>query len=174
VTVDGGDADHLRRGMAIPSITLPASDGSAVDIASICGVSIVAIYPWTGRPGHPNPLHWDEIPGAHGSTPELEGFRDVFPAIAAMGVSLFGLSRQTTAWQSEMAGRLGLPFPVLSDAEGRFSAALGLPSFATGGEIYLTRLTLVVLDGRLETVFHPVGKPAAHASEVLAWLKQRD
>ena len=46
---------------------------------SICRASrpkLMIVYPWTGRPGHPNPPDWDVIPGAHGSTPELEGFRD--------------------------------------------------------------------------------------------------
>jgi peroxiredoxin len=164
--------DHLKTGLAIPSIRLPATDGSEIDLAGVGGRSIVAVYPWTGRPGHPNPPYWDEIPGAHGSTPELEGFRDIFPAFAALGVTLFGLSRQTTAWQSEMAGRLCLPFPILSDAEGRFSSALALPSFTTGGEIYLARLTLVAVGGLIETVFYPVREPVSHASEVLAWLRQ--
>ncbi len=86
---------------------------------------------------------------------------------------LFGLSRQTTEYQRELAARLALPFPILSDAEGRFAAALRLPSFATGGEVYLQRLTLVIEDGRIETVFHPVPTPARHAAEVLLWLQRQ-
>ena len=80
--------------------------------------------PWTGRPGHPNPPDWDDIPGAHGSTPELEGFRDHAATFAELGVRLFGLSRQTTEYQRELVARLELPFPILSDADGRFAAAL--------------------------------------------------
>src|SRR5262249_16044962 len=94
--------------------------------------SVVAIYPWTGRPGHPNPPNWDIIPGAHGSTPELEGFPDLFDEFAKRGIAIYGLSNQTTEYQREMAERLGLPFPILSDTEGRFAAALALPTFATG------------------------------------------
>ena len=88
-----------------------------------------------------------------------------------LGVRLFGLSRQTTEYHHELAARLALPFPILSDAEGRFAAALRLPSFATGGETYLQRLTLVIENGRIETVFHPVSTPARHAAEVLRWLE---
>ena len=66
------------------------------------------------------------------------------PTFARLGVGLFGLSRQTTEYQRELVARLVLPFPILSDAEGRFTSALRLPSFCTGGEIYLKRLTLVV------------------------------
>jgi peroxiredoxin len=137
------------------------------------GRSIVIVYPWTGRPGHPNPPNWDDIPGAHGSTPELEAFRDLAGEFARLDVRLFGLSRQTTDWQHEMATRLRLPFPMLSDAEGRFAAALSLPSFTAGGEIYLKRLTLILSSGTIEHVFFPVLDPASHAGEVLQWLRER-
>jgi len=152
---DGG-ADHLEPGTRLPSLTLPATDGSEIDLAALEGRSLLIVYPWTGCPGHPNPPDWDEIPGAHGSTPELEGFRDRHADFLGLGVRLFGLSHQTTEYQRELAGRLALPFSILSDAEGRFAAALRLPSFATGGETYLQRLTLVIENGRIETVFHPV------------------
>jgi peroxiredoxin len=72
-----------------------------------------------------------------------------------------------------MAERLRLPFPILSDAEGRFGAALSLPNFATGGEIYLKRLTFILSSGNIETVFFPVPDPASHAREVLDWLIER-
>jgi hypothetical protein len=58
----------------------------------------------------------------------------------------------------------------LSDAAGRFAAALGLPSFTTGGEIYLKRLTLQVKDGQVERVFYPVPDPAVHADDALRAL----
>lgn len=156
----------------MPAIALPATDGSEICLASLPGRSVVAVYPWTGRPGHPNPPDWDNIPGAHGSTPELEGFRDLAPQFAALGVAIFGLSGQGRDHQTEMVERHGLPFPVLSDAEGRFASALALPTFATGGVDYLKRLTLVIRDGTLETVFYPILEPDRHAEEVLAWLRQ--
>ena len=166
---DGG-ADHLEPGTRLPSLTLPATDGSEIDLAALEGRSLLIVYPWTGRPGHPNPPDWDEIPGAHGSTPELEGFRDRHADFLGLGVRLFGLSHQTTEYQRELAGRLALPFSILSDAEGRFAAALRLPSFTTGGKIYLQRLTLVIADGSIERAFYPVPDPAHHAAEVLPCL----
>jgi peroxiredoxin len=171
--MDDGGADHLKPSLKLPSLVLPATDGSEVCLAGLPGRSVVAVYPWTGRPGHANPPDWDLIPGAHGSTPELEGFRDLSSAFAAGGARIFGLSRQTTAYQREMVVRLRVPFPILSDAEGRFTAALALPSFVTGGEIYLKRLTLVIGDGSIKTVFYPVHEPARHANDVLLWLQQR-
>jgi peroxiredoxin len=160
----------LGAGTILPNVNLPATEGSEVCLATRRGRSLVAIYPWTGRPGHRNPPNWDDIPGAHGSTPELEGFRDLFDEFAKRGVAIFGLSNQATDYQREMAERLGLPFPILTDAEGRFATALALPTFRTGGQTYLRRLTFVVVNGRVEWVFYPVPQPARHAGEVLAWL----
>jgi peroxiredoxin len=90
----------------------------------------------------------------------------------SVGVRLLGLSRQTTEYQQELVARLELPFPILSDADGRFAAALDLPSFTTGGEIYLRRLTLLIGDGRIDRVFYPVADPAGHAVEVLLELRR--
>ena len=166
---DGG-ADHLEPGTRLPSLTLPATDGSEIDLAAFKGRSLLIVYPWTGCPGHPNPPDWDEIPGAHGSTPELEGFRDSASDFMRFDARLFGLSGQTTDYQREMAERLKVPFPILSDAGRQFALALALPSFVAGGENYLKRLTLVLRDGRIEAVFYPVRDPARHACEVLSWL----
>src|SRR4029078_12139861 len=62
----------LGPGTILPNVNLPATNGGEVCLATHSGRSIVAIYPWTGRPGLPNPPDWDIIPGAHGSTPELQ------------------------------------------------------------------------------------------------------
>ena len=74
--IDDRDAGHLTPGLDLPSVALMATDGRSVDLAAVKGRSAVIVYPWTGRPGLPNPPDWDLIPGAHGSTPELEGFRN--------------------------------------------------------------------------------------------------
>jgi peroxiredoxin len=166
-----GGADHVEDGMRLPLIALPSTDGGNVVLAALPGRSLVVVYPWTGRPSHPNPPNWDDIPGAHGSTPELESFRDHHAGFVQRGIRVFGLSRQTSDYQRELVDRLALPFPILSDTAGRFTAALRLPTFTTGGEIYLKRLTLVVRDGRIERVFYPVPNPAGHAAELLAWFE---
>ena len=160
----------LAPGARLPPLALPATDGGMIDLAALPGRSLVMVYPWTGCPGRPNPPNWDDIQGAHGSTPELEGFRDRHADFVRLGISLFGLSRQTTDYQRELVARLALPFPILSDAEGRFAGALRLPSFTTCGEIYLKRLTLAVKDGQIERAFYPVPDPASHADEVLRAL----
>ena len=75
---DDGGARHLQRGRRMPDIELPTTAGRSVSFARLAGRAIVYCYPWTGRPGEPNPPGWDDIPGAHGSTPQAEGFRDLY------------------------------------------------------------------------------------------------
>jgi peroxiredoxin len=170
--IDDGGARHLTRRLAMPDITLPATDGSDVNFSGLEGWTILFIYPWTGRPGIDNPPGWDDIPGAHGSTPEAEGFRNLYRAFEQLRARVFGLSNQTTDWQRELATRIGLPFPLVSDAEGHLQKALSLPTFETGGTIYLTRLTLALKDGRIARTFYPVHPPDAHPREVLAWFNE--
>src|SRR6185503_4456183 len=112
---DDDGRDRLAAGVTLPAISLPATDGTIIALAELAGRSVVMVYPWTGRPGQPNPPHWDDIPGAHGSTPELEGFRDLRAGFQQVGAAVFGLSAQSTAYQAEMAVRLGLPFEIVSD-----------------------------------------------------------
>lgn len=92
-------SDHVAPGMVLPPLSLPATDGTEVDLASRPGRSILAVYPWTGRPGQPNPPNWDDISGAHGSTPELEGFRDAHERFVQHATSVFGLSLQDTNYR---------------------------------------------------------------------------
>lgn len=170
--VDDGAARHLVPGLAMPDIALVATDARRVSLAAHPGWSIVFVYPWTGRPGVPNPPDWDDIPGAHGSTPEAEGFRNLHTAFRDHGAAVFGLSGQPTDWQAELVARLALPYPILSDASGALCDALRLPTFATGGVTYLKRLTLAIRDGRLVRTFYPVHPPEVHPREVLAWFDE--
>ena len=171
--VDDGAASHLVPGLRIPAVKLPSTLGAEIDIAQLDGNAVLFVYPWTGRPGLSNPPHWDDIPGAHGSTPEAEGFRDLASEFGALGVRLFGVSGQDTEHQREFATRAALPFALLSDAQGALAAALRLPRFETAGVSYLKRLTLVIRDGEIVRVFYPVHPPHTHAGEVLGFLRSR-
>lgn len=73
-----------------------------------------------------------------------------------MGAEVFGLSTQSTEYQTEMVNRLHLPFPVLSDQHFEFQRALNLPKFEVAGMTLLKRLTLIVKDGVVEAVHYPV------------------
>jgi len=171
---DDGAARHLAPDVEMPDVALPSTKGGEVSLARTDGPCVVFVYPWTGRPGLADPPDWDVIPGAHGSTPEAAGFRDLYPEFCAKGVEVFGLSAQDTSFQAEFAGRLALPFALLSDCGLVFQRALALPVFATGGVTYLKRLTLVVRDGGVRRVFYPVHPPDTHAAQVLSWIASHE
>jgi peroxiredoxin len=86
---------------------------------------------------------------------------------------VYGLSTQDPDYQRELANRLALPFPILSDQDLELTRALRLPTFEVAGHTLLKRHTLVVSEGRIEHVFYPVFPPDRHAEEVLAWLRER-
>ncbi|MGI9416108.1 MAG: peroxiredoxin [Hyphomicrobiales bacterium] len=168
---DDGAAAHLL-GHDMPAVTLPSTGGRDVTLSELPGRTVVYAYPMTGQPDGTLPSDdWDMIPGARGCTPEACAFRDHHAELKALGADVFGLSTQTTAYQSEVVERLHLPFEILSDAEFALADALTLPTFEAGGMRLLKRHTMVIRDRRIEHVFYPVFPPDGHAEEVCAWLR---
>lgn len=172
VPVGDGACAHLP-GMRIPALALMSTSGRLVDLAALHGTHVVYCYPRTGRPDVEPPKGWNEIPGARGCTPQSCAFRDHYQEIRALGAGVLGLSTQTTEDQREAVQRLRLPFELLSDERLEFARALRLPTFQVDSIICIKRLTLIIRDGRGETVFYPVFPPDKNAGEVLAWLSRR-
>jgi peroxiredoxin len=171
VPQDDGAARHLT-GMRLSDVTLPATSGPAVNLSALSGRTVVYVYPRTGVPGQPNPDGWDQIPGARGCTPQSCSFRDQFNDLKQAGVAhVFGLSTQDTAYQSEAATRLHLPFPLLSDEKLTLTKALRLPTFVAAGMTLIKRMALVIDNGAITKVFYPVFPPDRNAADVLAWLQ---
>ena len=135
--------------------------------------TVVFAYPRTGLPDREIPAGWNEIPGARGCTPQTCGYRDRYSDLRSRGVDVVGLSTQTTEYQAEMARRLGLPFPVLSDAGLALTRALRLPTFTFEGMTLIKRLTLILHEALIERVFYPVFPPDANAADVIHWLVER-
>ena len=167
---DDGCAAHLN-GMAVPSLPLTDTSGEFVDISALQGKTVIFAYPMTGRPDVPLPDNWDMIPGARGCTPQACAFRDTYCDLRTAGItSVYGLSTQDTDYQREAAGRLHLPFPLLSDCDLMLTQALKLPTMEVQSMILLRRLTMVVSDGVIEKTFYPVFPPDQSAEMVLNWL----
>jgi peroxiredoxin len=167
---DDGAARHLN-GMRLPSVLLAATDGRSINLGAQPGRVVVYAYPRTGVPDKPSPDGWDAIPGARGCTPQSCAFRDHYAELKALGArAVYGLSTQDTAYQREAAGRLHLPFPLLSDERLALTGALKLPTFQVGPMVLLKRLTLIVRDGTVERVFYPVFPPDRNAGDVMRWL----
>jgi N-acetylglutamate synthase len=169
---DGEGAKRFPVGKRLPPVTLSAVSGAAIDPTALPGRTVVAIYPWTGGNGLVHPSEWNEILGAHGSTPELEGFRDLAAEFEAQNVRVLAVSEQGTEHQREMAGRLKLRFDVLSDATCKLREAWALPTFRAGKDTFLRRVTLILEAGKIVHAFDPVHSPGAHARQVLDWLAE--
>jgi peroxiredoxin len=170
--VDDGAAAHLK-GMALPAVSLKATDGTMVDLSALEGRVVVFAYPRTGEPGRPALVDdWDMIPGARGCTPQTCSFRDLFKDLQAAGANhVFGLSTQDHAYQREMAERLHLPFAVLSDEKLALTKALDLPTMDVAGLTLIKRLAMIIDDARITHVLYPVFPPDSNAPDVLAWLQ---
>ena len=158
-------------GRKMPSIDLEASSGSPVNPARLVGPAVIFCYPYTGRPNVPDPPNWDQIPGAHGSTPQSLAYSEAYGNFRRLGVKLFGLSLLSVEWQRDFVSRNGLTFRLLSVENRAFSSRLGLPLFETGGAAYLQRLTFITQDGVIQALRYPVPEPERDAAEVLAMMR---
>jgi peroxiredoxin len=169
---DDGAANHLT-GMTIPPVSLRATNDTAVTLSELAGRTVVFGYPRTGEPGKIGLVDdWDMIPGARGCTPQTCSFRDLFAELKAAGAKhVFGLSTQSNEYQTEMAGRLHLPFPVLSDEQLELSDALSLPTMEVADLTMIKRMAMIIDDGKITHVFYPVFPPDRNAGDVLEWLK---
>ncbi|OJA19426.1 hypothetical protein AZE42_02278 [Rhizopogon vesiculosus] len=163
VPIDDGAADHLKAQhelSEIAHINLPATSGPSINIytESFERPILLFIYPRTGQPGVPNPKGWDDIPGARGCTPELCSIKDSVQSLLQLTPSpaIFALSTQATAYQLEVATRLDLPYPILSDEGLDLTRALHLPTFEAEGETLLKRMTLLFDKGRIIGLQYPV------------------
>jgi len=176
VPVDDGAADHLR-GAAVPAVTLPATSGRRVDLAELARQpAVLFFYPRTGQAGKSAGRDWDLIPGARGCTPQSCGFRDLHAEFRALGVSVAGVSTQTTEYQREFVERNHVPFDLLSDADLRLTRALTLPTFefpvpGIGPPTLIRRMAWYLEAGRIAHVWYPVFPPDKNAEVVLGWLR---
>jgi peroxiredoxin len=171
--IDDGACRHLP-GLEVPPIDLPATDGDVVRLGTAATrFTIVYAYPRTGVPTEDSPPGWDAIPGARGCTPQNCAFRDHHAELQRLGATVYGLSTQSIAYQREMAMRLHLPYPILSDERLALTRALRLPTFQYGAWTLLKRLSLVLEGARIVHVVYPVFPSTADAPVVTAWLRAR-
>ncbi|MGI9421424.1 MAG: peroxiredoxin [Geminicoccaceae bacterium] len=166
---DDGACAHLT-GRPLHAMALPSTAGGTLDLATRPGRTVIYCFPRAGRPGLPLPEGWDDIPGARGCTPEAMAFRDQHDDIRALHADVVGISTQLPEDQQEIAERLQLPFPLLSDSERRFAKSLDLPTFEVDGMVLIKRLTLIVTEGVIDHVFYPVFPPDKAAEEAIVWL----
>jgi peroxiredoxin len=167
---DDGTTNHLM-GMKLPSISLLSTIGTAINLGQIQGRLVIYCYPMTGKPNVPLPDGWDQIPGARGCTPQSCSFRDHYKELQKLGAEVVGLSTQKTDYQKEMADRLHLPFPVVSDTDLAFQKSLNLPTFEAANMTLLKRVTLIANNGVIEAVHYPIFPSDSDPAWVVDYLK---
>ena len=167
---DDGACKHLI-GMDLPDIELLSTQGGKVNVSTLKGLTVIYIYPMTGQPGTALPDGWDQIPGARGCTPQSCSFRDHSNELKNLDSTVYGLSTQSTEYQSEVAQRLHLPFSLLSDEKLKFTKALSLPTMEVEGSTLIKRLTLICEGMVIKHVFYPVFPPDKNVDQVINWLQ---
>ncbi|MEV4389905.1 winged helix-turn-helix transcriptional regulator [Micromonospora sp. NPDC049580] len=173
-TTDDASAEarraHALVGRRLPEVALPGADGRPVALTAPDVWSVHYLFPGAYAPGtHGYPPGWAEIPGARGCTLESTTYADRHPAFEAAGVRVCGISTQRPDQLAEFAAYAGLPFPLLSDQDGRLAAGLLLPVFSAGGVTRFKRLTMLVdPTSVVRAVQFPVTDPAGSVDEMLA------
>jgi peptidoglycan/LPS O-acetylase OafA/YrhL/peroxiredoxin len=133
----------VRRGTELARLpALHDEDGAVVDLGLLSG----------GRPLvaflHPGEYDNTRHPRLAGCLAEARAFRDSAFVFKALGVQVVGVTTQSPSTMRELRHRERLPFPMLSDHDGRFAMAAGVPVWHDEvGGVFADRVTLIV-DGR--------------------------
>ncbi|MFG2049736.1 winged helix-turn-helix transcriptional regulator [Micromonospora sp. NPDC048935] len=172
-TADADSAEARRAhhlvGRRLPEVVLPGPDGLPVALARMDTWAVLYLFPGAYAPGTPGyPPGWAEIPGARGCTLESSTYANSHSDFQAAGVRVHGISTQRPDQLADFAAYAGLPFPLLSDQDGRLAAGLLLPVFRAGGMTRFKRLTLLVdPTAVVRAVQFPVTDPAGSVREML-------
>jgi peroxiredoxin Q/BCP len=146
---DGGTG-LLPIGASAPDVEGHDATGKAIRLSDVRGhAAVVYFYPKDGTSG---------------CTHEACAFRDAFQRYQARGVAIFGVSRDSDESHKGFLTKESLPFPLVSDADGRIDRAYGVPNVLGMSK----RVTFLIgPDGKVARVWPDVD-PAVHAEEVLA------
>jgi len=145
-----------------PDFTLPDQNGEPVTLSSLKGKPIVLFfYPRANTPG---------------CTIEACGFRDQYGKLTRAGVTVLGISPDTSKAQKSFESKFSLPYTLLADAEKEVATRYGVLKEKNmyGKKVMgIERTTFLIdADGTIAQVWRKV-KPEGHPDEVLAELKKR-
>jgi len=150
----------ISEGDKAPAITVTASDGGRVDLAS---------------PGQPLVLYFYPKDDTSGCTLEAQNFTQLAPDFKAAGVKVIGVSRDSMKSHEKFIGKYSLAVPLVSDEDGRVSDAFGTwVEKSMYGRKYMgmERATyLIGADGSILKAWRKVKVPN-HAREVLTAARE--
>ena len=145
-----------------PDFTLPDQNGEPVTLSALKGKPIVLFfYPRADTPG---------------CTIEACGFRDQYSQLTRAGLTVLGISPDTSKAQKKFEEKFDLPYTLLADAEKQVATLFGVLKEKNmyGKKVMgIERTTfLIAPDGTITHVWRKV-KPEGHPDEVLAFVKAR-
>src|SRR5206468_6505126 len=153
--------EMISEGDKAPEITVTASDGSTLDLAS---------------PGQPLVMYFYPKDDTSGCTREAQDFTELGGQYADAGVKVIGVSRDPMKNHDKFIAKYNLSVPLVSDEDGRLSEAFGTwVEKSMYGRKYMgmERATFLIgSDGRVLKVWRKVKVPR-HAEEVLKASSQR-
>ena len=144
----------------VPDFTLPATGGTAFNLAAARGKSLVIyFYPKDNTPG---------------CTTESQQFRDLYADFQKAGCEVVGISRDSIKSHENFKARFDLPFALLSDAEETVCEQFGAIKLKNmyGKQVRGIERSTFVLDKRgvLRREWRGV-KADGHAQEVLEFVQ---
>ena len=145
----------INEGDKAPAITVEASDGSSVNLAS---------------PGQPLAIYFYPKDDTSGCTREAQDFTALAADFRKAGAKVIGVSRDPMKSHEKFIGKYELSVPLVSDEDGRISDAFGTwVQKSMYGRKYMgmERSTFLIgADGRVLKAWRKVKVPG-HAHEVL-------
>lgn len=140
-----------------PSFRLPATDGTEISLAALCGKkAVIYFYPK------------DDTSGC---TREGQDFQSLLGAFSAIDTAIVGISADSPASHDRFRTKYGFTFPLASDESKDVLKAYGVwVEKRMYGRTYMgvERTTVLVdRDGRVARIWPKVKVPG-HAQEVLA------
>ena len=146
----------LEVGDKAPDFTLPADGGGRVSLKELKGKTVVLYF-------YPR----DDTPGC---TAEACAFRDSLPDFSKVKAQVVGISRDSVASHDKFKKKFKLPFPLVSDEDGKVTEAYGAwVEKSMYGKKYMgiERATFLIdAKGVVRNVWRKVKVPG-HAEEVL-------
>ena len=147
-------------GETAPNFTLLSDEGKEVSLSDYHGKKVVLyFYPKDGTPG---------------CTKEAQGFRDLVDEFAKENAVIIGVSKDSVKSHQKFKEKNNLPFPLLSDPEGKILDLYGVwKQRSMYGRTFMgtERTTFLIdQDGKVKKVYRKV-KVKGHAQVCLLDLK---
>jgi peroxiredoxin Q/BCP len=151
----------ISAGLPAPDFTLPDAEGQNHSLSDYQGNPVV--------------LYFYPKDDTSGCTKEACGFRDDYSAYQEAGVTILGVSPDSSKSHTKFINKYDLPFTLLADTDRKVVKLYGVwgvkKSYGREYEGVLRTTFLIGADGKIMKVFKQV-KPANHSQEILAVLEE--